>query len=1238
MKKIYVLMAMLLGLFGSSAFAQDAYDVGFNVDLTALSSSDGYTVDDQSPLITDVWEQLYGEEGELNPCCDSGEGSEWALLGETKPEEVTNRNSQDFWHSDWHNGSQPGGSHYLQVMMTDNLNPDDLIIFAFTRRSSADNDHTTAWMVMGTDDPEADKAECEEIAYIETPFGDKSETILSATFKRGEYQYLRFYSEEETGASYGTRGYFHMSRFNIFPAVKLEALDEALRKMDALYNEYFEHYNDFDDRTGTDPGDYDEATVQAFIDVLDGIDTVDDKDLEAILAWCDKVKATYDAIAPTKVPFTAKNLPSGYYRIKAGMMYTNDGDDVEKYMCGYRSEGKLWGIWATPDFEDETDNIQSLWKITAVTDTTFDVQNMYHKGRFLPVTRSTNTEMSLECDSLLTFDAVATNHDDEISYVNIRLVGQAGNDGTYLHQGGHSNGSGVSGYLVGWYTTWGDGPKASEWYFEEVPADEAEAIINGFDDTSDIHKSEFISMRDKAPGMLEIAKDVQQVRLLTNAAQFSSPYSHNDQPGNGSDGGNLKDGVLIDGKTDTYWHSAWQNIPEGKHYLQVEMPEDFNAEQEIYMQFTRRNTNNNQITEWSFKGTNDPEAVEEDCEELATFESPWNSNNQTESFKSDLFKTGGYKYIRFYNEANNAGSVFFHLSEIQLAYDIENTQSQYIALGDIAKNLEALMEEFADYDMEEFEENDYERLKAAYDAFTAKYVDPTALRDTIALAESELESVIEGTNPGFYPAGSRTSLTASLEKAKAYDKAGKYSPAESAELLANFKAQLEALKTAPIKVQTGKWYHLRFGTEAEYDKYGWVKNGNPANYWIDNTDPDNPDTLGMYNAGNFGKYIAVAKRENEVLGLNDEGNEVNGSVIIPIAKEDVTIDKSIHGIDLDQLTDKDMALWRFVSIGDSAYAIQNKATGLYINNGGSLSVQPGLFTQHPSGYGQNAFFNKSLQGQGKSPLHLAQSQTVLCAWGNESGSGWTDADGRRGSFFVEEVENVAADFSTGGEFKLSLAPGDIYGRCYAVPLTLTTPDVAKLWTVDKIERTPDETDPTAVETVKVTFAQIAGNEVIAGRPFFIITEGELPSDDEYEPVIAKFNFTFDLVNKPQTNNYLKGTFDSKTIPVRFLTTGSGNEESETVLEWKNKDTEVGANRVYITDTAEGSEGFLRKAEFEAVFDATLADGINTTIKNLSRMGGIYTVDGRFVQNGNINTIPNLPKGAYIINGTKVIVK
>ena len=1234
---MYLLLAALFGLFlSTNTFAQ-----GFDDVLKNKISRDGYTVDDDEPLITDVMEQLYGESGELNPCCDSGEGSEWALLGESLPSEITNRNTQDFWHSDWHHGDQTPGTHYLQVMMTDDLDPDALIAFVFKRRS-ADNDHTIAWTVMGTDDPEAEKADCEELAYIETPFASNTETLMSTPFKRSEYQYLRFYSEEQYGASYGSRGYFHMSRFNIFPAIEMEDNQAAWIELEAAYNKYQAYETTYEDCLGENPGQYSQEAYDAFKLALDAYLDVDpDVDTaEKMNEVRELIVKTAEAIAPTKVPFQSKDMPagSGYYRIRAGMEY-NTGD---KYMMGYRNEGKIWGIWGTPDFDELTDNIQALWKIEIKSDSTYDIVNMYNDGRFMKVARSTNVEMTTDpayADTLMAFDAAGYDIDYERAYVNIRWATQPANDYFYLHQGGHSNGDGNSSYLVGWSTSY-SAPTcgASEWFFEEVPADDAAQIIEDFEPykNQDVWVDDFKMMMKTAPGMIEVAKDVHQVNLITEASQFSSPFSQNDL--GSSDGGNLSDGVLIDGDITTYWHSVWsasegKEYPDGKHYLQVEMPEGFDSAQQIYMRFTRRDTNNNQITNWSFMGTNDEEATYDDCEELATFESPWNSSNQKESFKSDLFETKGYKYIRFYNEQNNAGSAFFHLSEIQLCYDVENPKSQYIAMGSVATTLEQLVADFSEIETADLDyETNYLVLQKAYNDFVALYVNPKALRDTIALAEQSIKEVVEGSNPGFWPAGTTSAITKTIADAKAYDVAGAYTPAQSDAFNAQLNAQMKVIADAPIKVKTGKWYRLRFGTEAEYDKYGWSKNGNFPNYWV-----VDEDTLGIYNYGLFGKYIAVAKREEVVLGQNDNMEDVMGNVIEPIAKEDIIIDKSIFGIDLDKLTDPDMALWRFVSVGDSAYAIQNKATGLYIHNGVYLSAQPGLFTQHPSGYGQNAFFNKSVEGNGKSPMHLAQSQSVLCAWGNETSSGWTDADGRRGSFFVEEVEDVAAGYPTSGEYKMSLTPGDIYGRCYPVPVTLKTPELASLWTIASIERTPDAADE-AVEEVSVTLAKITDPTVPAGRPFIIVAAGEMPEeDDEYDPVMPVFSFTLDLVNAPQTNNYLKGAFDSKTIDVKFMAIGSGTEDK--ALAFKNSGSTTGDNRVYITDTAEGNEGFLRKAAIVKItFNENLEDGIAAAIQKVNRQGGIYTLDGRLIGNGNLNTISNLPKGAYILNGQKVIVK
>lgn len=1254
MKKVYVLLAALFGLFiSSNTFAQ-----GFDIDLTTLARG-GYTVDPDNPLITDVMTQLYGEAGELNPCCDSGEGSEWALLGEAKPDDITNRNTQDFWHSNWHNGDQPKGSHYLQVMMTDDLDPETLIAFVFKRRS-ADNDHTILWTVMGTDDPNATKEECEEIlAEIETPFASNTETLMSTVFPRGEFQYLRFYSEEQQGSGYGSRGYFHMSRFNIFPAVQLDENEEAWRALDETYAKYQEYQDAFEGRTGTEPGDYSEEAVQAFMDAIDAYSSLPTSaTTEEILAVRDAIIATYDAIAPTKVPFTAKNLENGYYRIKGGMWYTNDGEDVEKYMLGSRADGKIWGSWATPDFDILEDNVQALWKITAVTDTTFDVQSMYHQGRFTQVARSTNVEMSTESDSLMAFDAAAYNHDDDIAYVNIRLASQPANDYFYLHQNGHSNGAGVSGYLVGWCNTWStyEGPKASEWYFEKVEDDEAEAILKEFDPTGDIHKSEFIVMRDKAPGMIEIAKDIQKVYdadkpLVSDDNPITSPCSDS------AEGQHIE--YLWDGNTGNFWHSDWHGeyTTEDHHYFQVEIT-DPEAYASSVFTFTRRNTTSgNQIDVWNVVGFNDDdfELVQEDGELLAEITTTYHSGNVTESYISDPFITTGYKYIRFYcmGTRNNDGTVsgnskFMHLAEFQVypGHIYDSPTSQYNVMGDIAKNLEAVIEEFADYDMEEFSEEDYERLKAVYDPFVKIFVDPSDLRTAIDANKNKTANVVVGTNPGFWPNSStKDALDKTIADAKAYDAAGAYTPEKSEQFITTMEEQVKAIDEAPNKIKEGKWYRIRFGTEDEFAKYGWGTvnqetghisgTGNEADWRV-----VEEDTIGdiPVNEAIFGKYLAVAVRGLEQIDTNDDGTPYNANLVLPVTKETAAEGTYIFGDDLADLEDPDMALFRFVNIGDSAYAIQNKATGLFFTRpttGGDvrLGIYPALYEQKVIGWGQNSFFSKSIQNTKLPPMHLAKSLNILTQWGGDT-SGWGEYDNHRGAFYVEEVADVDANY-TYGDFKMKLMPGDIYSRCYAVPVTFKNAEQAQLWGVASVERTPDADG--ATESVKVTLAKITEPTVPAGRPFFIVAAGDFnPDAEDEDAVFIDCSFKLDLITQPQNTNYLKGVFDGGAIQQKFITAGVGHEEE--ALKFYDKGTSISDNRAYITDINEEAGSFWRKASIEIEFNASLEDGIQAAVKNVSRMGGIYTIDGRFVGNGNLNSISNMPKGAYIINGTKVIVK
>ncbi len=190
----------------------------YSASISTVSAADNSAV--KPPLIQGVWQFS-------SPMSDSDEGSFYALLGHASDALSAGLPADDFWHSNWHDGPQPSGSHYFQVeMINPELLPDE-IYFVFTRRPVG-NDHTIEWSVRGTNSYDASKEACEELARISTPYTSNTETIKSDNFNPKGYKYLRFYSEAQSGENFGSRGYFHLSRFQLYPAKAISSYEAAL--------------------------------------------------------------------------------------------------------------------------------------------------------------------------------------------------------------------------------------------------------------------------------------------------------------------------------------------------------------------------------------------------------------------------------------------------------------------------------------------------------------------------------------------------------------------------------------------------------------------------------------------------------------------------------------------------------------------------------------------------------------------------------------------------------------------------------------------------------------------------------------------------------------------------------------------------------------------------------------------------------------------------------------------------
>lgn len=161
--------------------------------------------------------------------------------------------------------------------------------------------------------------------------------------------------------------------------------------------------------------------------------------------------------------------------------------------------------------------------------------------------------------------------------------------------------------------------------------------------------------------------------LITDVNQLSSPYTETSE-------GSLAN--LIDSDATTYWHSSWKggSVTPGLHYFQATMPDgEYSL---VAFRFTRRNSENDHTIEWSVRGTNDTDASKDDCEELLHTTTPYSSNSET--LTSKPFVSKGYKYLRFYSEAQDGSDKFgsrgfFHLAEFQL-YPVGNDDVTYLPL------------------------------------------------------------------------------------------------------------------------------------------------------------------------------------------------------------------------------------------------------------------------------------------------------------------------------------------------------------------------------------------------------------------------------------------------------------------------------------------------------------------------------------------------------------------------------
>lgn len=1035
------------------------------------------------------------------------------------------------------------------------------------------------------------------------------------------------------------------SRRMLIYEVEIEVASDlaaAIANLNAIYQDYSENHQVDWEQIGDAYGQYSQEAANAYEAALAYAENVIDAGeecgltVEEIEAAAQAIKDAWEAVIASRKPYSIAVAP-GYYVIKSALDFTETvttpeeedpetgemvgGETITLHKAKSIYEEKGNAKWMT--FEPKAD---FLFKVEASEKTNlYKLTNMLHGLTFNPIKTSTAATMA-ETDSLISFDwrandvLVYANETDEeptksVTAINIRLASQAERGSVYAHAGGHGGGAGKNGNIVGWSTDPTSGMGASDWYLE--PVDEATAlawietaspikVITAMIDSVNVIKDAF-------PAQKVIAEDNSthmdaQKPLITDPTQFHSPMTTDDT----QTGGDIEAvyPFLLDGNTTTYWHSRWEdgNRPNGADYLQVSAID----EESVAFVMTRRPVANDHVTSmsvWGYDSDND-EIAKEDGVKLAELEMPFTSN--TEVITSAPFATQGKSVIRFYAESTTNNRGYWHCSEFQMYpatggyYYGDETKTQAAVRAELIAALEATIAAWdeAGYTIENVADpNDaafvaaYNAVVNAYAAWRAVYADPAPLRSAINDAVAFASMIVTGTNPGQWPEGmGAETIEAAKAAAEAYDMTGAYTPETMAAEVEKMKAAKAAVIAAAIQIVPGKWYTIRFASEDEYEEYNWDKSGAVSDVHGD-----------LYE-----NYIAPANRTEYV----EDGT----------TKYDYEYAEEIFkGQQLRFMKGANDSHFTFVKVGDDMAMMHQ--SGWFVTSNGQLSDVPALFSSEAIGYGKSLIKIRQMNGDeittgGASPsyIHAQVANHLMVAWS-------ATAIDSRSALYIEEVDEQTLEACQEqvqpGQMKFTVSPvGVSYGS-----------DV-QLYTFDGFEKTADG--------VKVAFSTTDKAE--AGKAALMIVAGEYPAEPTADTKIAvELTLGNELAVVPDSTQALQGTYKYQWVAEADTTHMVTIFENKMQMATGKDNTDCARDIAAYTGAIDlnlaqeiATAGKDLVIEITGEVDIT---AINEVVaKALNANGKIYTIDGKYMGNGNIGTARNMGTGIYIINGVKIYVK
>lgn len=317
---------------------------------------------------------------------------------------------------------------------------------------------------------------------------------------------------------------------------------------------------------------------------------------------------------------------------------------------------------------------------------------------------------------------------------------------------------------------------------------------------------------------------------------------------------------------------------------------------------------------------------------------------------------------------------------------------------------------------------------------------------------------------------------------------------------------------------------------------------------------------------------------------------------------------------------------------DPVYAIQNKATGLFVNcKGGnnannSLEIVPTFFDYKAIGFQRSLLHGTDPHAGDCTYLHSQNFDHRFVTWDAttpNSNSGLVICE-------AEEAYETPTEFT----FYRDIKPGKIHNWCGSVTITPGELNGGAAYTL--LGRYQNEQgDFLALKTIET---------IPAGSPAFYIYGDTIDYDseaDDAEPLLMTMPADEELVLEGDTINGLIGVIGNHTLKAHEIYF-SGNHS-----------VCIGTTGYYVYSPNWGAVLDMlscpnvdpeEQYDFSICLDdqGDTADGVEnipSALDKISKVGNIYSMDGKLLRTGaTLNTLKTLGSGMYIFNGVKVFVK